>query len=589
MQGRFQHNDNRFGAPNHVARQPHLGNEFQNAPRFGFGNREPPRFPQDQSQIFSPPAVPFSNTSPGSHPQQRAQNNVNYHNPLFNPNTPVINPHIPPPPMIDNIQFQNVSFPRPVSHIQQQAPVGFTRNASVQRTGMPSAFPRNDVPDFLKMQQSWTGNSKWIQSDEEINQEKQQSNAEVIFPPSNFPEGRMEECTQFPPYHLDDGFKNPIMFDSQNSVENHMQFTKDNREQNKPLNRTKQASQEWVNRWLEQIGKSSSEHLTKSSPVPECRTLKICEAQERVKQMVFLLAKLKQETAYLESLTYDSDEWKTHAEKAKQLQIQLRQHQEVMTDEAKLSDLQQRVSNRRKKRLRQKEVKKERYEDREKQMTEREELHKMIDNWQARIQKEESNKKQEKDLKAAADTILSEVRKKIADAVKTIDLLKGLQKLRKLRKDRLSRQGITVPIGSDTKFEEQISQQIKTMQSQKEVYLAEEKTLKVMLEVEQEETKEKERELILKIKKQKAEREERKMNIKMFGPSEAIQEDDPIFPYFQYYDQANQAFEAFLQIRRDWDMFLVPDGTPGGSRIPDGFVLPSEPSSEAWATALKDE
>jgi len=44
-------------------------------------------------------------------------------------------------------------------------------------------------------------------------------------------------------------------------------------------------------------------------------------------------------------------------------------------------------------------------------------------------------------MKAAADSTLAEVRKKLSDANKTIELLKGLQKLRKLRKQRLENQG----------------------------------------------------------------------------------------------------------------------------------------------------
>lgn len=44
-------------------------------------------------------------------------------------------------------------------------------------------------------------------------------------------------------------------------------------------------------------------------------------------------------------------------------------------------------------------------------------------------------------MKKSADAILNEVRKKINDVTKTMDLLKGIQKLRKLRSDRLKQQG----------------------------------------------------------------------------------------------------------------------------------------------------
>lgn len=40
--------------------------------------------------------------------------------------------------------------------------------------------------------------------------------------------------------------------------------------------------------------------------------------------------------------------------------------------------------------------------------------------------------------------------------------------------------------------------------------------------------------------------------------------------------------------RQEWDMYAVPFGTPGGSTVPFGWVAPAEPSSDIWASALKD-
>jgi hypothetical protein len=36
---------------------------------------------------------------------------------------------------------------------------------------------------------------------------------------------------------------------------------------------------------------------------------------------------------------------------------------------------------------------------------------------------------------------------------------------------------------------------------------------------------------------------------------------------------------AIYFFRYDWDRFCVGDTTPGGTRIPDGFVIPEKPSS----------
>lgn len=48
---------------------------------------------------------------------------------------------------------------------------------------------------------------------------------------------------------------------------------------------------------------------------------------------------------------------------------------------------------------------------------------------------------QEREMKLAADAVLSEVRRKQADAKRMLDILKALEKLRKLRKEAASRKG----------------------------------------------------------------------------------------------------------------------------------------------------
>lgn len=42
-----------------------------------------------------------------------------------------------------------------------------------------------------------------------------------------------------------------------------------------------------------------------------------------------------------------------------------------------------------------------------------------------------------------------------------------------------------------------------------------------------------------------------------------------------------------LLYRHIWDMFLVPEGTQGGSRIPDGWVEPELPTSSVWASVIQ--
>lgn len=75
----------------------------------------------------------------------------------------------------------------------------------------------------------------------------------------------------------------------------------------------------------------------------------------------------------------------------------------------------------------------------------------------------------------------------------------------------------------------------------------------------------------------------------LFGEPEPVDMNDPMFMFSQYYDQAHVSVDSLLQIRCDWDSFSVLEGTPGGSRIPDGFVLAEKPSSDIWTSALKEE
>ncbi|KAI8481755.1 response to glucocorticoid [Branchiostoma belcheri] len=55
---------------------------------------------------------------------------------------------------------------------------------------------------------------------------------------------------------------------------------------------------------------------------------------------------------------------------------------------------------------------------------------------------------------------------------------------------------------------------------------------------------------------------------------------DPLLPYRQYYEQGDNSVQSLLHIRREWDMYLVPDGTVGATGVPLGWVVPSEPTSE---------
>jgi len=44
---------------------------------------------------------------------------------------------------------------------------------------------------------------------------------------------------------------------------------------------------------------------------------------------------------------------------------------------------------------------------------------------------------------------------------------------------------------------------------------------------------------------------------------------------------------VFVSIRQEWDMYAVRTSSETGSRIPQGWVIPVEPTDEVWASALK--
>jgi len=108
-----------------------------------------------------------------------------------------------------------------------------------------------------------------------------------------------------------------------------------------------------------------------------------------------------------------------------------------------------------------------------------------------------------------------------------------------------------------------------------------------MLETEHEQTKEKEREMQQVRVKERLASYEDQLHTWLFGSQSPVGPLDPVFPYAQYYDLANYSVDTFVKIRQEWDVYAVPAGSGSGSGIPPGWVIPSEPADEVWASALK--
>ncbi|XP_070809742.1 programmed cell death protein 7 isoform X2 [Pituophis catenifer annectens] len=249
--------------------------------------------------------------------------------------------------------------------------------------------------------------------------------------------------------------------------------------------------------------------------------------------------------------------------------------------------LRARLDRARQKRLRRRQRRQEARVARQEEEARRAEREALIDRWRARRAQEVEDRRLEQELKAAADSVLSEVRKKQADTKRMAEILRGLEKLRKLRKEAAGRKGVCPPPAADEAFESEVQNLKASIKKRTELYEAEERALRVMLEGEQEEERKREMEKKLKKEREKLLQQKRDMDSKLFGDPEEFPFTHILEPFTQYYLQAEYSLPALLQIRHEWDQYLVPAGHPEGDFIPPGWVLPSPPSSDTWATAVR--
>uniref|UniRef100_H3C727 Programmed cell death 7 n=1 Tax=Tetraodon nigroviridis TaxID=99883 RepID=H3C727_TETNG len=187
----------------------------------------------------------------------------------------------------------------------------------------------------------------------------------------------------------------------------------------------------------------------------------------------------------------------------------------------------------------------------------------VIDAWRLRQIRSVEEKKKERELKLVADAVLCEVRKKQADVKRMQDILRSLHRLHKLRKEAALRKGIVIEKKCEEAFSSRLDQLSSVMKVRTSVYATEEKALKVMIEE------------LLSTK--------RMVDAVLFGELTA---DAVPQPFIDYYTQAECSVNALLQIRSEWDMFVVAADHPDGSSIPQNWIMPDQPSDEAWASAL---
>ncbi|XP_059207213.1 programmed cell death protein 7 [Centropristis striata] len=207
-----------------------------------------------------------------------------------------------------------------------------------------------------------------------------------------------------------------------------------------------------------------------------------------------------------------------------------------------------------------------------------------IDKWRMQQIHQVEEKKRERELKLAADSVLCEVRKKQADVKRMQDVLRSLEKLRRLRKEAALRKGIVTEPECDEAFSSRLEQLRNVMKKRTTVYSAEEKALMVMLEGEQEEERRREQEK--RVRKERERHLQRKYRVDAMLFGDELPTNSVLQPFREYYTQAEHSLHALLQIRREWDAFLVPADHSDGSPVPQSWILPDAPSDQAWASAL---
>ncbi|XP_061102109.1 programmed cell death protein 7 [Conger conger] len=325
---------------------------------------------------------------------------------------------------------------------------------------------------------------------------------------------------------------------------------------------------------------------TKSSTSKQMRNKpSIGEVRETLYSAARLVSELSAACEKLKENVENENVWTESYPKAVAMKTALLQKLILFSDPVYIETVKNKLAHISKKRLRNRRKKRERVEDQKEEDARAAEREAAIDKWRMkRIQKVEE-KKRELELKMAADSVLSEVRKKQADAKRMLDILRSLEKLRKLRKEAAGRKGVFPETEADEVFEGHVERLRKLIQKRNVVYAAEEKALRVMLEGEQEEERKKEQERRQKKDREKFLQKKWEAETMLFG--EEMHPDHPLQPFRQCYTQAEHSLHALIQIRRDWDAYLVPIDHPDGSVVPQGWVLPEPPSDETWASALE--
>ncbi|XP_021092727.1 programmed cell death protein 7 isoform X2 [Heterocephalus glaber] len=301
-------------------------------------------------------------------------------------------------------------------------------------------------------------------------------------------------------------------------------------------------------------------------PVPQCAPPRpsLGEVRARLRGALRLVRRLRGLSLALREAEADGAAWALLHAQAAPLRTELAERLQPLSQAAYVGEARRRLVRVRRRRLRLRDRTREREAEREAEAAQAADREQEIDRWRVKCVQEVEEKKREQELKAAADGVLSEVRKKQADTKRMVDILRALEKLRKLRKEAAARKGVCPPASADETFEHHLQRLRKLIKKRSELYEAEERALRVMLEGEQEEERKRELEKKQRKEKEKFLLQKREIESKLFGDPDEFPLAHLLQPFRQYYLQAEHSVPALIQIRSE------------GQDLPVAFLLGSK-------------
>uniref|UniRef100_A0A3Q3G0E7 Programmed cell death 7 n=1 Tax=Labrus bergylta TaxID=56723 RepID=A0A3Q3G0E7_9LABR len=317
--------------------------------------------------------------------------------------------------------------------------------------------------------------------------------------------------------------------------------------------------QQWVRRFLQSRDKTSRGSQTQPQSLRDMQPRCVPELRRTLYQAAQLVSQLAETCDSLRRGVEEDGVWTPSYSGALKLKQELQSSLSVLSDSQNIAGWKVKVSRvtaRRSRRLRARRLLQLEENQRKERIAEKEAA---IDKWRLQQIQQVEERKKEQEVKLAADTVLCEVRRKQADVKRMQDVLRSVEKLRKLRKEAASRKGQTPTHRHQLR---------NVMKRRTAVYSAEEKALRVMLEGG---TGGGEKEGAGK-EDEEGEGETAAEEALLISPPN----DDTVYNH------------VFI-FRRQWDMFVVDSDHPDGSTVPQTWIIPDPPSDQVWASALQPE